>query len=215
MRRIAAGLGALALLWGGGFGWFLRETAREAALPAHADGIVALTGGAGRVEAALHLLADGRADRLLISGVGGAAEFGALAQRANVTAAAITAAPITAALAPRVTLGRAATSTRGNAAEAAEWSRANRVGSLIVVTAAFHMPRAMAEFSRAMPNVALHPAPVRAGSQRDDAGLRVLAGEYSKFLAAEAGLSAFVSRADERSAARTHPTQPNTERGGG
>ncbi len=207
LRRAALGIAAIAVLWAGGFAWFLRETAREAELPARADGIVALTGGAERVEAALHLLAEGRAQRLLISGVGGAAEFGALAQRAHVPAA----------LAPRVTLGRAATSTRGNAAEAAEWAQAHRVTSLIVVTAAYHMPRAIAEFSRAMPAITLHPAPVRPGVTRDGGlpGLRLLAGEYSKFLAAEAGLSAFVSRADERAVARTQLTPPNPERGGG
>lgn len=205
-RRLAALAGLAALAWTAGFAWFVAQADHAAPLPARADGIVALTGGAERVETALRLLAEGRAARLLISGVGGAAEFGALAQRARVDAR----------LAPLVTLGRAAASTRGNAAEAAEWVETNRAGSLIVVTAGYHMRRALAELSRALPGVVLYPAPVHPINWRGGgiaANLRLLAGEYTKFLAAEAGLSAYVSRADERSAARG-PT-PNLERGGG
>ena len=44
--------------------------------------------------------------------------------------------------------------TRGNAAETAEWARAHQVRSLIVVTSAYHMPRALAELGRDLPDVA-------------------------------------------------------------
>ncbi len=173
----------LALLWLAGFVWFLRLTERTSPPPPHADAIVALTGGAGRVEAALRLLAEGRARIALVSGVGGAAEFASLARRAGVDPA----------LGVRVTLGRAAQSTHGNAAETAAWARANAVHSLIVVTAYYHMPRALAELARAMPGAALYPAPVTPG-----ASWRLLVGEYGKFLAAELGLTAFDLRAGLR-----------------
>jgi len=176
LRRVVAALAALALLWGGGFAWFLHLAERRPPLPAEAGGIVALTGGAGRVETALRLLAEGRAHIALISGVGGETAFAVLARRAGV-------APD---LAERVTLGREAQSTRGNAAETRAWVRANAVRSLIVVTAWYHMPRALTELARALPRVALHPAPVPA-----DASWRLLAGEYGKFLAADLGLSRF------------------------
>lgn len=188
-----------------GFAWFVTATGAPPPLPERSDGIVALTGGADRIEHALRLLAERREALLLISGVGGAADFKALAARAGADAA----------LAPRVTIGRAAASTRGNAAETADWAHAHQVRSLIVVTSAYHMPRALAELARALPDVALHPAPVHPIGWRDAAqggNLRLLAGEYAKFLAAEAGLSAFVSRGEERAAARG-PT--SSERSGG
>ena len=169
-----AAAAALLLLWLGGFVWFLRGAERAVPLPAHADGIVVLTGGAGRVELALRLLAEGRARVALVSGVGGAPAFAALAHRAGVDPA----------LGARVTLGRAAQSTRGNAAETAIWARAGALHSLIVVTADYHMPRALIELARALPAVTLSPAPVRPG-----ASWRLLAGEYSKFLAAAVGLT--------------------------
>lgn len=175
-RLLVSAVGALALLWLAGFAWFLRAAEQPAELPPRADGIVALTGGAGRVEAALRLLAEGRARVALVSGVGGAAEFAALARRADVDPD----------LGARVTLGRAAQSTRGNAVETAAWVRANGLRSLIVVTAGYHMPRALAELARTLPDVALYPAPVAAA-----ASWRLLAGEYSKWLAAELGLSAW------------------------
>ena len=75
-RRVIARLSAAILVvgavcWVGGFAWFLQATRRPPEPPPpHVDGIVALTGGAGRVELALHLLAKGRADDLLLSGIG-------------------------------------------------------------------------------------------------------------------------------------------------
>ena len=192
------------LAWAAGFGWFLHSAFQTQPPPPPADGIVALTGGAARVETALHLLAQGRARLLLVSGVGGAAEFGELAHRAGVASA----------LAPRVTLGRAAASTHGNAAETADWARAHAVHSLIVVTAGYHMPRALAELGRALPGVALYPVPVQPPAMRGDtdpATFRLLAGEYTKWLATEAGLSALVSRTEERAQAAEHPEH----RGGG
>ena len=179
LRPLLGVVVALLLLWLAGFAWFLRAVEREAAPVPQADGIVALTGGAVRVEMALRLLAEGRARVALVSGVGGAAEFAALARRAGVDPD----------LGARVTLGRAAQSTRGNASETASWARANAVHSLIVVTAFYHMPRALAELARTLPEVRLLPVPVTPG-----ASWRLLAGEYTKFLAAELGLSALDPR---------------------
>lgn len=180
-RRWRAGLlaaGALLLLWLAGFGWFALASGAMPDLPAHADGIVALTGGAGRVELGLKLLEDGRADRLLISGVGAPATFPELAHLAGTDPA----------LAPRVTLGRTAHSTRGNARETAAWAQTWAISSLFVVTSFYHMPRALAEMRAALPAVTLYPVPV---TPPGGAPVRLLVVEYTKFLGAELGLSRF------------------------
>ena len=47
--------------------------------------------------------------------------------------------------------------TRSNAAETRRWARERGFKSLIVVTSNYHMPRAIAEMSHAMPDVTLIP----------------------------------------------------------
>ncbi len=76
-RRRGAGAVTLLLVvvlavaaFGAGFLWFVNLTeANDGAPPGNADGIVALTGGPFRINDALELLAAGRAQRLLITGV--------------------------------------------------------------------------------------------------------------------------------------------------
>ena len=190
MKRM---LGLLALLAAGGliagglgFAWFVHMATRTAPAPPQTDGIVALTGGADRVETALRLLADGRARKLLLSGIGGNAELATLAHRAGLD-------PLP--IAAQVTLGRNATTTRGNADETAAWARENAIRSLIVVTAGYHMPRALAEIARAAPDVTLYAVPVTPPALRDAGsavGLRLMAEEYVKFLAASLDLTALL-----------------------
>jgi uncharacterized SAM-binding protein YcdF (DUF218 family) len=194
-RGIAA-LG-LVLVWVGGFAWFLVSIELPPALPARADGIVALTGGADRVADALRLLAAGRAERMLVTGIGGGAMLRQLAEHADVD---------TRTLAPRVTLGRGATSTHGNAEEAAAWVRDNHVRSLFVVTASYHMARAMVEMSRALPGVRLYAAPVFPPDFRllSWHGARLVGQEYVKLVAAWMGLTSWqVSPGPVLSAARS------------
>jgi uncharacterized SAM-binding protein YcdF (DUF218 family) len=190
-RWFGAAFALLLALWLVGFAWFLHLAARPAPRAVHAqriaEGIVALTGGADRVRTALHLLATGAAERLLVSGIGGGADLDDLARRAGFNPAP---------LAARITLGRGAASTFGNAEEAAAWVRAAHVHSLILVTAFYHMPRAETEFRRALPGVRLVPWPVRPPGMRRLEGLgrwsgvRLLSEEYLKFLAAQVDLTA-------------------------
>ncbi len=194
-RRVPWPLAVLlvpALAWAAGFAWFVLASGRAAPSPPQADGIVALTGGAERVETALRLLAQGRAPLLLVSGTGGGAVLPELASRAGLDPAG---------LGPRVTLGRRATTTRGNAAETAAWAADHGLHSLYVVTAGYHMKRAITELSRALPDVALYPVPVTPPVMhglawlRDPSLVRLLAEEYTKWLLARAGVSAIRSEA--------------------
>jgi uncharacterized SAM-binding protein YcdF (DUF218 family) len=177
----------LVLGWIGGFAWFIHTAWAPTPVPPKADGIVVLTGGVERVQTGLRLLEQGAASRLLVSGVGRAADFPELAHRAGVDLS----------LAPRVTLGRVAGSTHGNAAETAEWAANFGIRSLIVVTAGYHMPRALAELRRRLPGVTLYPAAVQppgTSALREPSAWRVLAGEYTKFLVAELGLTELAGR---------------------
>jgi uncharacterized SAM-binding protein YcdF (DUF218 family) len=182
LQALVALAGVLALGLGVGFCWFVAQTDRPTNAPLHADGVVVLTGGADRVETGLRMLADGRADRLLVSGVAHGAELAALAHLAGVD-------PVP--LSDRVTLGHAASTTRGNAAETAAWARLHQVRTLIVVTGFYHMPRALAELSRASPDVAFYRAPVVPASVRvrNVMGFRLLVQEYVKYLAVQIGLN--------------------------
>jgi uncharacterized SAM-binding protein YcdF (DUF218 family) len=179
-RRLLVGLRmsliAVLLAWAISFAWFLHLVEQPMAPPTHADGIVAFTGGPERVETALRLLSSDRADKLLLSGIGGGAELPELAHRAGVD-------PML--LAARVTIGRTATTTRGNAMETAAWARSNSIHSLLVVTASYHMPRAMIELERALPDAALYPLPVVLPDRPGHVGLpfRLIAEEYVKYVA--------------------------------
>jgi len=186
-RRTLSWLAAGALLgltaWAGGLLWFIQDARSPAPPPGLADGIVALTGGQDRIATGLALLRQGRAGRLLISGVGPQFDLDALLRATGGD---------TTGLAARITLGRSATDTLGNAAETAAWARENRLDSLIVVTAGYHMRRALIELSRAMPDLRLQPAKVVPPVLRSPPGprqLRVLATEYTKYLAALLGLN--------------------------
>jgi uncharacterized SAM-binding protein YcdF (DUF218 family) len=192
-RPLRLGVAALALVGalGGGFVWFLNQATAATPEPTTVtDGIAVLTGGADRVHTGLQLLAEGRARLLLVSGAHRDATLADLGRGAGLELAG---------LAGRITVGRAAVSTRGNAAEVAAWARANGVGSIRVVTAAYHMPRALLELRRALPDRRLVPHPVTPAALRGVGAVArwrtwsLLAGEYVKYLVARAGLSRFAA----------------------
>jgi len=182
-------------LWLLGFTVFSHAARQKTRPPVTADGIVALTGGADRIETALRLLQDGVAPVLLISGVAVRTELAELSRRLQPDGPAFTSAPWVS----RITLGRTAQSTVGNADEIAPWVRAHAVNRLIVVTAGYHMPRALLEIGRALPGVQLYPVAVQPPALRgraDFGTLSLLANEYDKWIAARLGL-ARVMRAGE------------------
>ncbi len=186
LRRTAVVLFVLVLAWGAGFVCFLARILTPTAEPVPAEGIVVLTGGSGRLEEAFRLLLGGAAPRLLVSGVAPGTGLEDLARLSGVPEARLDG---------RVVLGHSAATTAGNAREAASWAHELDLTSLILVTSFYHMPRALRDFRRTLPGVRLEPVSVPPPNpppewQRDL--WRVVLGEYTRWLAAEAGLGSLV-----------------------
>jgi uncharacterized SAM-binding protein YcdF (DUF218 family) len=182
LRTLAALLVAL-LVWTSGLLAFTARVDRStpAEDPPVADGVVALTGGQDqRIAAGIALLEEGKAKRMLISGVSRQVTRGELQT-------------VTGADKPLydccVDLGFTAANTVGNARETAEWARAKGYHNLILVTADYHMPRARLELHAAMPEAQIIPYPVatpmmQAGKwwKTGESAQRMIL-EYSKYLA--------------------------------
>lgn len=154
---------------------------RETRLDRAADGIVVLTGGADRIADAAQLLASGRGQRLLITGVHPDTTLAEIGRNVAVARDRLECC---------ADIGRSALNTRGNAIETAQWARQLGFRSLIVVTSSWHMPRALVELGRALPDVELVPYPVVTDRMRaapwwsSPATSRLLFLEYVKFLLA-------------------------------
>ena len=161
------------------FGLFVALLPRTPETLSRADGIVALTGGGARLDAAEALFEHGTGKRLLISGVDQDTTKATLKEMVHGG--------------PRfdccADIGYAAEDTHGNAQEAAGWARDHNFKSLVIVTARYHMPRALGEFSGVMPDVVLTPYPVEQGSidlsgwWRHPQTTLLLHREYMKYLA--------------------------------
>lgn len=189
MRGIARALRSLVFMgflaglgWLAGFIWFVETLASgRPVAPARTDGIIVLTGGADRIDDAIRLLETGHGRRLLISGV-----------NVQVTAEQLrrTWPGHEQAFDCCIDLDFRARNTIENALESAEWVRRNGFSTILLVTASYHMPRARLEFAEVLPGVRIEPYPVVPDRSRiedwwrEPVLVRLLASEYSKFLAA-------------------------------
>lgn len=181
LGRAAAGLVGIALaLYVVGFFIFAAELDRRTPedVPV-ADGIVALTGGEGRINEAYKLLEDGKGARLLITGVHPEVKLATVRRMISGPSAKFDCC---------VDVGRQAENTIGNASETAQWVRAHRYSSIILVTSTYHMPRATLELKRAMPGISITPFPVIQETLHLDGWwdfpgtTKLLIAEYSKYL---------------------------------
>jgi uncharacterized SAM-binding protein YcdF (DUF218 family) len=189
MRALQIVLGLIAI-YVAGFLVFVATLPERPTQKLKADGIVALTGGDARVDAAVALFEGGAGKRLLISGVnkvsskdeikkisGGGKRFQCCAD-----------------------IGYAAEDTYGNAEEAAAWTAKHHFKSLILVTATYHMPRSLRLFHSVMPGVKViaypvEPAGVNLSQWWRPGTLHLLHNEYLKYVAS------FVMTAVDRSSA--------------
>jgi len=177
------GLLLAAALWSGGLVWFagaIPRTVADADTPT--DAVVVLTGGRQRLESGLQLIADGKAQKLLISGVNPSVDLHELLR--------VSSPHMPEWVACCIVLGYEADNTVGNAHETAAWMRREGYGSLRLVTAAYHMPRSLLELRRALPGVTIIPHPVfpekvmQARWWAWPGTLSLIVGEYHKYLGA-------------------------------
>ena len=168
------------------FLWSIGLVAFSASIPREirnaeieADAIVVLTGGAGRLAAGFELLAADRAKKVFISGVPTQVNVLHIIEESH--SESITCC---------VEIGHSADDTYQNALETAAWMEVQGYSSLRLVTGNYHMPRAILEFHRAMPNVIILPNPIFPEHVKVDDWWRfrgtagLLASEYAKFLLA-------------------------------
>jgi uncharacterized SAM-binding protein YcdF (DUF218 family) len=182
LAAAAAGVAAaLAVAWLGGLVWFAQAIPRSVAdSERETDAIVVLTGGSLRIQSGLALLAAGKAGKLFISGVYQGVDVSELLRVSRQSPARV---------ACCIMLGHTADNTLGNALETAEWMREEGFRSLRLVTASYHMPRSLLEFSRAMPDVVIVANPVFPEGVKTrwwawPGTLNLIVSEYDKYLLA-------------------------------
>ena len=185
MKSVAAFL-VVALIWFCGLLAFASRVQHEtpAPLPAPAQGIVALTGAGSnaRITEAMGLLENSYGRRLLVSGVNPMASREDIRDLSRAVRRLYDCC---------VDLGFTAADTVGNARETVAWAQAMRYDRLIVVTADYHMPRAMLELKAVMrePEFQLQTYPTPTASLkgrrwwRSPRSARLMVVEYCKYLA--------------------------------
>lgn len=173
MRSIIAFLLIAFLMWLGGYFWYISKLEGNITnLEDRTDAIVVLTGGQNRLSVAGKLLNEKMGDKLYVSGVDSKVTRDELIVLLGMTPAMS---------ACCVEIGKKAADTVGNALETLIWVGDNDIKSIRVVTSLEHMPRAMVEFRRFMPDVKLIEHPV--GSWRpENINYFNLSQEYSKYI---------------------------------
>jgi uncharacterized SAM-binding protein YcdF (DUF218 family) len=157
----------LLALWMGGLYSFTRDmfaaqtearnaqvqTVQNAATPAPpaADAIVVLTGGSNRLKTGFDLLEQKRGHKLFISGVYQGVDVKTILERMKRES-------------PSefdccVVLGFDAYNTVSNARETAAWMHGMHYKTLYLVTAHYHMKRALMDFNRVAPDLVVYPYP--------------------------------------------------------
>lgn len=167
--------------WLAGLLAFVRDTAAlvQPDLRQKKDVIVVLTGGSNRLDAGFDLMEKGLGRKLFISGVYRGLDVKKLLKRWKDAPQSL--------LDCCVVLGFEADNTAGNAAETVKWLHQQNYRSLYLVTANYHIKRALLEFRDAAPDLDITPYPVApdgiylANWWKNEASRNVILREYMKY----------------------------------
>ena len=133
------------------------------------DAAIAITGGSGRIEQAMDVLADKQAKRVFISGADPSVSKKDLAVRLGRRGKQLQCC---------VDLGSESVDTRSNAEEAKRWLDKNRYKSVRLITSDWHMRRARYEFRRVLGS----DYELVYDAVRSQPSFTLLFGEYNKYV---------------------------------
>jgi len=173
--------------WAGGLLWFVAQMPIAPAADIKADLAVVLTGGAGRLDYGLTLLADGNVKALFISGVSKEVSKQDIVRLATAN----TQRKLEKSGHSNIFFGSSAENTIGNAEETKRWLAKRDFETIALVTSNYHMPRSISEFREVLPSVTLIPAPVFSDDVQlpswwaDKESRRMVLSEYHKYLASK------------------------------
>lgn len=181
----------LVLFWGCGFGWFaLRcQFSEPYNLNQPASAIVVLSGGRERFERALDLFAARRGLYLFMTSVHPSNSQAQITNRWRAWVAAQGRPPMELPLCC-IVLDQDATTTAQNALMTKRWienlkaTDGQDIESIRLVTSNYHMPRALVDFKRILPELTIYPHPIvsPAVNGADDEYWMLLFQEYNKYL---------------------------------
>ena len=142
-------LGVIALVWGIGFcGFCYYAITLKYSADTPVEAVVALTGGADRIQTAVQKMNERGLNKLLISGVNKTVPPQEMLKQLQIPAAC------------QPTLGYWAENTAQNAVEVSDWVLENNFRSILLVTSFYHMPRAMFEILKHNESLVIVPYPV-------------------------------------------------------
>lgn len=170
----------VAVVWSAGFIVFINTVPRHVVDPdSPTDAIVVLTGGTQRLNTGLLLLSEHKARKLLISGVYHGVELEEILNLSKQSPHELECC---------IDIGHDADNTLGNAKETLHWVEEKGFKSIRLVTANYHMPRSLLEFSFFLPQIKIIAHPVFPDHVKVDEWWKwsgtaaLLVGEYNKYL---------------------------------
>lgn len=165
----------LLLAYGLGFALYSVLLGDEADPDRKTDAAIVITGGGGRIEKAVDVLADGKAQRLLVAGADPLVTKADLIDRLGGRGKLVRCC---------VDLGSESVDTRSNAEEAERWLQRHRYESVRLITSDWHMRRARYEFDRVLGD----RYDIVEDAVRTEPSFGTLFSEYNKYLLRRAAM---------------------------